>query len=92
MKTGHRFLIECAIAAAIGVALAIISGCVRIDYRDFHYTSFGGRGFDKLEGVRDGNEIIIRIDGYKSENAADIARETARGTAEGLMTGIKPVP
>lgn len=83
MKNKTSILTDLLIAIVSGLILALFSSCTKIDYNGFHYFSMGGKGFEKLTGVKDGNDIKVIVEGYKSEDAAGIAREAARGAVEG---------
>jgi hypothetical protein len=73
-----------AIVLGILAALAAIfmAGCTTIEYGTFKYQSIGGRKFEKLEVLKDGNgDILVEITNYQNE---DTVRSIAAGIAEGL--------
>ena len=76
-------VIEClAIIIWLFVLTVILTGCTTIEYGTFKYKSFGGKKFEKLEVLKDGNgDILVEITNYQDE---DTARSIARGIAEGL--------
>ena len=62
----------------------MLSGCTTIDYGNFHYRSLGGVAFDKLEAVKDGDDVLVDVTMYRKENVGDVAGKVAEGVARGM--------
>ena len=62
----------------------MLSGCTSIDYGNFHYRSLGGVSCDRLEAVKDGNDILVDVTMYKKENVGDVAGKVAEGVVRGM--------
>ena len=85
MKTDLKVIVLTIIQAAVMCAIAYwLCGCTVIDYGNFHYRSLGGIEFDRLEAVKDGNDILVDVTMYRKESVGDVAGKVAEGVAKGL--------
>ena len=62
----------------------MLVGCTVIDYGNFHYRSLGGVAFDKLEAVKDGDDVLVDVTMYRKESVGDVAGKVAEGVARGM--------
>ena len=84
MKLNWNFIAVLLYAIVFWVVVMLVSGCTVIDYGNFHYRSLGGVAFDRLEAVKDGNDILVDVTMYRKESVGDVAGKVAEGVARGM--------
>jgi len=82
----EMFVILCIIAVLM--IIMFLCGCTSVSYDRstgrVSYNRIGGVEFRKLEVVRDGDDVLLNIEQYKTEPLAEVAGSVAEGVARGL--------
>ena len=57
------------------ILIALVSGCTSVRYnpdtKEVEYISLGVRSIDRLEMVKDGDDVLIDLNGYQKETPGD---------------------
>ena len=76
------------IFALLTAIVLMMAGCTTVTYDrqsgQVKYQRVGGIEFRRMEIVRDGDDVLLQIEQYKTEPMAEIAGSVAEGVARGL--------